>query len=202
MTNHHTLKLTDDEAAAIALAADGAWRTPLPTIDQGSEADLAAAVLRGRRSLVVRDLARPDGTPAGPAAEVLARLGTGPRASFTLVDERGRWIPAGLTVYLYGPSPDDVVLSHVVAGAGVHYFRVAPPAGQWLALAELAEAVFDRGFPVAEGTAAQPAAAVLSVVGHDGARNVLVAHGEASTLSDPHQAAFGSAAQAVSWVQA
>ena len=174
MTNTHTLALTDDEAAAIALRAEGGWRTPLPTVDQASEADLAAAVLRGRRSLAVRDLVQRDGTPTGPAAEVLARLGTGPRAAFTLVDEKGHWIPSGLTVYLYGTSPDDVVMSHVVAGAGVHYFRVEPPAGQWTALTELAEAVFDRGFTEAKAGAAQPAAAVLSLAGRDGIRNVLV----------------------------
>ncbi len=202
MTNTHTLALTDDEAAAIALRADGGWRTPLPTIDQASEADLAAAVLRGRRSLVVRDLAQPDGTPTGPAADVLARLGTGPRAAFTLVDEQGRWIPSGLTVYLYGPSPDHIAMSHVVAAAGVHYFRVQPPAGQWAALTELAQAVFDSGFSAAESGAPQPAAAVLSVAGQDGIRNVLVGHGEASTLSGPGHAAFRSAAQAVSWMQA
>ncbi len=52
-----TLKLTDEEAAVIAVLADGAWRTPLLTINEASKAELAASVLRGRRSLVVRDLA-------------------------------------------------------------------------------------------------------------------------------------------------
>lgn len=130
MTNDCTLALTDDEAAAVALATGGAWRPPLPTIDQASEADLAAAILRGRRSLVVRDLARPDGTATGDAAEVIARLGTGPRATFSLVDRGGSWIPEGLTIHLYGPAPDQAEMSQVIAAAGVHYFRVAPPPGR------------------------------------------------------------------------
>jgi hypothetical protein len=194
----YTLAITDDEAAAIALQANGAWRTPLPTVEQASEAGLASAVLRGRRSLIVRDLARPDGTALGAAAEVLAGLGTGPRAAFMLVDERGAWIPAGLTVYLYGPAPDKAEMSHVVAPAGVHYFRLAPPAGQWHALTELAEAVFESGFTEAGAGGRQPAAALVSVVGDAGVRTIRVTRGEAGAGS----AAFSTAAQAVAWLTA
>ena len=202
MTNAYTLALTDDEAAAMALAADGAWRTPLPTVDRASEADLAAAILRGRRSLVIRDLAKPDGTATGAAAEVLARLGTGPRAAFTLVDRGGSWIPEGLTIYLYGPAPDQAEMSHVVAAAGVHYFRVAPPPGQWLALTELAKGVFESGFIPADDGARQPAAAVLSVTREAGTRAVLVTRGEAGTGTGDGPASFTSAAQAVAWLTA
>jgi hypothetical protein len=198
MVNTGTLALTDDEAAAVALKANGAWRTPLPTVNETSRADLAQAVLRGRRSLVVRELARPDGTALGEAAEVLAGLGTGPRAAFMLVDERGAWVPAGLTVYLYGPAPDKAEMSHVVAAAGVHYFRLSPPQGQWLALTELAEAVFESGFTEAGNGGQQPAAALLFVVGDAGARTVRVARGEAAAES----AAFSTVAQAVAWLTA
>jgi hypothetical protein len=168
MTNAYTLTLTDDEAVAIALLADGSWHPPLPTLDESNQADLAQAVLRGRRSLVVRELAKPDGTVAGAAAEVLKRLGTGPRAAFVLVDGNGNWVPDGLTVYLYGAAVDDVEMTHVVASVGVHYFRVAPPPRQWDALTELAEAVFEDGFTAAENGAQQPAAALLLVVRQPG----------------------------------
>lgn len=202
MENTDTLALTDDEAVAIALQANGAWRARLPTVDEASEASLASAVLRGRRSLVIRDLAKPDGTVLGDAAEVLARLGTGPRVVFMLIDSDGRWIPDGLTCYLYGPAPDQAEMSHIVAEAGVHYFRVAPPAGQWLALTELAESIFDDGFSAAGIGAQQPAAALLSVVREAGQRTIRVSRGEASVDHAAQAAAFQSAAQAVAWLTA
>jgi hypothetical protein len=191
-------ELTEDQIRSLLAAGDPQY---------AATALVAAAVLRGRRSLVVRELARPDGTPTGEPAEVLTRLGTRPCAAFMLVDDHGNWVPAGLTVYLYGPAPDDVRMSHVIASAGVHYFRVAPPPGQWLALTDLAEAVFQSGFPAAENSAPQPAAALLLVAREAGNRTVFVARGQATAGqgaepagqgSEP--AAFASAAQAVAWM--
>jgi len=199
MTNAYTLTLTDDEAAALALEANGAWRTPLPTVDLTSAADVAQAVLRGRRSLAVRDLATPGGTAVAEAAEVLKRLGGGPRAMFMLVDSDGNWVPAGLTVYLYGARVNDVEMSHVVSAAGVHYFRVMPPGRQWYALTELAEAVYADGFNPAANGAQQPAAAVLVVVREQGIRSVRIAPGSASA-GDPGPVAFGSVAEAAAWL--
>jgi len=200
MANVNGLALTDDEAAAVAVHANGAWRTPLPTVDESDEADLALAILRGRRSLVIRELGQPDGTITGAAAEVLAKLGAGPCAAFMLVDADGNWFPAGPTVYLYGPAPDHVDMSHVVAPAGVHYFRVTPPPRQWFALTELAEAVFEDGFTTAEDGAKQPAAVLLSVLRQPGLRIVRVAHGQASTAASREPVVFGSVAQAVDWL--
>lgn len=202
MANFNGLALTDDEAAAVAVHANGAWRTPLPTVDESDEADLSLAILRGRRSLVIRELGEPDGSLTGGAAEVLARLGTGPCAAFMLVDADGNWLPAGPTVYLYGPAPDHVEMSHVVAPAGVHYFRAAPPPRQWLALTELAEAVFQDGFTTAADGAKQPAAVLLSVIGQLGLRIVRVARGEARTVESREPVAFRSVAQAVDWLLA
>jgi hypothetical protein len=196
------LALTDDEAAAVAVHAKGAWRTPLPTVDESDKADLALAIMRGRRSLAVRDLGEPDGTITGAAADVLARLGTGPCAAFMLIDADGNWFPAGLSVYLYGPAPDRAEMSHVVTAAGVHYFWVTPPASQWRGLTGLAEAVFDGGFTQVQNGARQPAAALLSVIGAAGVRSVRVAHGEAGTAAGQEPAAFSSVAQAVGWLQA
>lgn len=197
-----TIKLTDDEAAALAIRGEGAWRTPLPTVNETSQADLAAAVLRGRRSLVVRELAEPDGTPSGAAAEVLKRLGTGPCAMFMLVDGDGNWVPSGFTSYLYGATVDDVEMSHLVAAAGVHYFRVTPPPGQWRALTELAEAIFADGFAAAEAGEQQPAAALLHVVRPESIRSIRVARATANTAKGRVPAAFPSVAQAVAWLLA
>jgi hypothetical protein len=202
MTDENRLALTDDEAAAVAVHANGAWRTPLPTVDERDKADLGLAILRGRRSLAVRELCKPDGTITGKAAEVLTRLGTGPCAAFMLVDADGNWLPAGPTVYLYGPAPDHVEMSHVVAPAGVHYFRITPPPRQWHALTELAGAVFRDGFTAAENGAKQPAAVLLSVTGQPDLRIVRVAHGEASAVQSREPVSFESVGRAVDWLLA
>ena len=147
------LTLTDDEAVVLAVALPDPWRVPLPTVDQKNRDSLTRAAYRGRRSLVVRDLAESDGTLIGAAAEVAKRLGTGLRAFFLLADEKGNWLPSGVTVYLYGPALDAIEVSQTVADAGVHYFRLAPPPGQWQALALLAESIYADGFA---DPAAQP----------------------------------------------
>ena len=202
MADTRRLAVTDDEAAAIAVQAYGSWRAPLPTVHETDAACLTSAIQRGRRSLEIRDLAGPGGTVIGDAAEVLKRLGTGLCAAFMLIDEDSNWMPAGPTVYLYGRVPDDVEMSHVVAGAGVHYFRVEPPPNQWLALTELAEAVFQDGFSVAREGVQQPAAALLSVIREAGIRSVRVAHRGASAVQQPDPMTFASVAEAVSWLQA
>ncbi len=119
-----------------------------------------------------------------------------------LVDADSNWLPGGLTIYLYGPAPDQVELSQVVAAAGVHYFRVKPPPDQWRALTDLAQAVFDDGFTDAADGAKQPAAAVLSVASEAGLRSVRVAHGAASTTRNPEPITFTTVAEAIGWMVA
>lgn len=199
MANSDTLALTDDETVAVALLADGNWRPPLPTIDDGSDAELTTALLRGRRSLVVRDLAGPDGTLTGAAAEVLKRFGAGPRAAFLLLDAAGNWVPGGATIYLYGTTVDDIEMSHVIAAAGVHYYRVGPPPRQWHALTELAEAVFADGLTPAEA-GPQPVAALLLVTGAAGLKSIRVAKGAVGVARGPVTGTFPSVAAAVAWL--
>lgn len=200
-----TLTLTDDEAVTLAVTLSEPWRAPLPTVDLSSKDDLARALFRGRRSLAARDLAAADGAPSGLAAEVLKRLGTGLRVMFMLADSNGDWLPQGVTICLYGTAVDDIELSHVVAAAGVHYFRLAPPAGQWRALTELAETVFTDGFGTdsrsgAGGATPWPAAAMLSSVRPEGIRTIRVARGSVTTGRGPVPASFGSFSEAVFWL--
>jgi hypothetical protein len=201
MTSASKLTLTDDEAVAVAFLADGTWRPPLPTVDDTSDAELAAALLRGRRSLIVREFAEPDGTLTGAAAEVLKRFGAGPRAAFLLLDAAGNWVPGGATIYLYGTTIGDIEMSHVIAAAGVHYFRVAPLPRQWHALAELAEAVFADGLTTAE-VGPQPAAALLLITGAPGAglKSIQVAKGSVRVAQGPITGTFPSVAAAVAWL--
>jgi hypothetical protein len=198
------LALTDDEAVALAVSLPEPWRAPLPSVDLTRRESLVQAAHRGRRSLVVRDLATSGGTPAGRAAEVAKCLATGLRAFFLLSDEAGDWLPGGVTVYLYGPALDAIEVSQTIADAGVHYFRVAPPPGQWQALVMLAEAVHADGF--AEQAAGRgkprPAAALLHVVRPDGIRFIRVVQGAVTTGRGPVPARFPSVPDAVSWLLA
>jgi hypothetical protein len=198
------LALTDDEAVALALALPEPWRAPLPTVDQRSRESLLQAAYRGRRSLVVRDLAASDGTLTGMAADVAKRLGTGLRAFFLLADEEGNWLPGGVTVYLYGPTLDAIEASQTVAAAGVHYFRLAPPPGQWQALTLLAESIYTGGFaePAGQPARTRPAAAMLHVVRPDGIRSIRVARGTVTTGRGPVPAQFAAVPQALAWLVA
>jgi hypothetical protein len=198
------LTLTDDEAVALSLSLPEPWRAPLPTVDETSREGLAQAAYRGRRSMVVRDLAASDGTPMGLAAELAKRLGTGLRAFFLLADEAGNWLPGGATVYLYGPALDAIGVNQTVADAGVHYFRLSPPPGQWKALVLLAEGVYADGFadPSQSRRRPRPAAAILHVVRPDGIRFVRITRGAVTTGRGPVPARFPSVTEAVSWLLA
>jgi hypothetical protein len=194
--------LTDDEAVALAATLPEPWRAPLPTVDQENRDSLIQATYRGRRSLVVRDLAASDGTLIGMAAEIAKRLGTGLRAFFLLADEKGNWLPSGVTVYLYGPALDAIEVSQTVADAGVHYFRLAPPPGQWQALTLLAESIYAEGFadPAGQRGKARPIAALLHVVRPDGIRSIRVARGVVTTGRGPVPAPFPSIPEAIAWL--
>ena len=68
-----SVALTDDEVAAAAFKSGATWPSPLPTLVDRSEGELAAAVFRGWRSLTVRDLLT-DGAPAAHVAAVIAAV--------------------------------------------------------------------------------------------------------------------------------
>lgn len=201
-TTFDLLALTDDEAVALSVSLPGPWRAPLPTVDHTNRESLVQAAHRGRRSLVIRDLAEPDGKPAGLAAEAASRLATGLRAFFLLADEAGNWLPDGITVYLYGPALDAIEVSQTVADAGVHYFRLAPPPGQWQALTMLAQGIHTDGFadPASRRGGARPAAALLHVVRPDGIRFIRVAPGSVTTGRGPVPARFPSVPDGVTWL--
>lgn len=198
------LALTDDEAVALAAISPDQWRAPLPTVDHKNRDELARAVARGRRSLAVRDLAESDGKPLGLAAELSRRLAAGVRAFFLFADEAGNWLPNGVTVYLYGPALDAIEVSQTITEAGVHYFRFAPPPGQWQALTMLAQGVYSDGFAeqASQRGRARPAAGLLYVVRPEGLRFIRVTPGTVSTGRGPVPARFPSVADAVSWLLA
>lgn len=194
------LDLTDDEAAAVALLLDGMWRTPLPTVDERDESAVAGAILRGRRSLYVRELADADGTPQGALADLVESIRRGPVAAFQLVDAEGNWVPRGFTLYLYGEHPDSAGTSHVLALSGVHYFRTGEPGEGWRALTELVEAYFTEGFDKAADGEVQPAGALLSVVGPEETRTVRVARSVLGTNDGGLLRSWSSLPEALAWL--
>jgi hypothetical protein len=204
VTTADPLALTDDEVASLAVSLREPWRAPLPTVDRTSSQSFAEAVLRGRRSLVLRNLATSEGSPAGPAAELARKLKPGLRAFFLLADQADNWLPGGVTVYLYGPALDAIDVNHTVTEAGVHYFRLAPPPGQWAALTQLAESVAASGFPdqPGHGGRPQPAAAFLFVIRPEGTRSIRVAKGSVTTGRGPVPARFPSVTDGVAWLLA
>jgi hypothetical protein len=194
-----TLAVTDDEAAAVAVLMDGMWPTPLPTVER-DEAAIVAAILRGRRSLYVRELADADGAPVDTLAVLFDAIQHGPVAAFQLVDREGNWVPGGPTLYLYGEDPGSAATSHVLTLSGIHYFRAGEPGKGWGALTELVEAYFTEGFDKASDGDPQPAGALLSVVGPDETRTLRVARGELATDEDGLVRTWSSLPEALRWL--
>lgn len=194
------LSLTDDEAAAVAVLLDGTWRTPLPTVDEREESAVAAAILRGRRSLYVRELADADGSPQGGLGALVDSISYGPVAAFQLIDAEGDWVPGGFTLYLYGENPDTAATSHVLTLSGVHYFRTGDAGEGWRALTELVAAYFTEGFDNAAPGEAQPAAALLSVVGTDETRTVRVARAELTADDRGLLRTWSTLSEALAWL--
>ena len=54
------MKLSDDELMFVSLMSNQPWRSPLPTIVMSEQSHIIAAGLRGRRSLMIRDLISED----------------------------------------------------------------------------------------------------------------------------------------------
>jgi len=161
----------------------------------------------GLRSLWEKELR---GSHLERLREVIPRLGedkrlaTGLRAFFLFADEAGNWLPHGITVYLYGSTLEAIEVSQTIADAGVHYFRLAPPPGQWQALTLLAGSIHADGFaePAGQRGKPRPAAALLHVVRPDGIRFIQVAQGAVTTGRGPVPARFPSVPEAVSWLLA
>jgi hypothetical protein len=196
------LVLTDDEAVALAVLIGRPWFTPLPTVDETAEQDLAAALDRGRRSLWVRELVGETGTPEGELAPVVRTLVGGPLASFFLVDGAGHWVPDGTTVYLYGHALDHIEMSHVVAAAGVHHFGPGSLAGSWPAMRDLASAVYAAGIRSPDGSPAETVSACLGVRDSAGNFRMLqLQQGAASEYDVSSGANFPDLLAALSWLE-
>jgi hypothetical protein len=126
-------RLTDDEILALLADDVAPLASPLPSLgvpEPGTEqaADEARrAVMRGRRSLLVRDLARPPSDGSGPdvspaLADLARRLSAGPALTVSVERQRGRWLPGDLCGLAYRSGPAEPLLVEAVSEAGIHSF--------------------------------------------------------------------------------
>lgn len=115
-------RLTDDEIAALAADQGGAWFAPLPTINDSDAAELMRAVLRGRRSIAVRNSVFVDtGGTARTVAEVRSviapAVGTPPRLTAYVADEENPEMLAGLSLSVF-PAADATERTVVLTTSG------------------------------------------------------------------------------------
>ena len=134
------LALTDDEVVAIALAAGSFWPSFLPTVDIDDSDELARASLRGRRSLLVRQLPEGEGEPAADVRLVLNLPGRLDGVSVVVADaELNRRAEAHTSVHY--PNGAAWMLESI-SPLGVHEFDVLSRDVHHEYIAEMATALF------------------------------------------------------------
>lgn len=151
--------LTDDELVAIAAADDGTWPTAVPTVDVDNDIDVARAILRGRRSLGVRELLSPD-RAVDDDSVILARdvLRADPPLIAYLAHDRQVARMAG-NGFAAARRSDDSWVTDVTAITGVHNLAVTDGQTVVVLLEALATKVFT------EGALAGPNDSALFIVG-------------------------------------
>ena len=113
------LRLSDEEALALAVQADRSWPSPLPTVDLASSEEVLAAIMRGWRSLSIRDLVI-DGAPS-PALAVATRAVNGVVFARTFLSNSGV-VPSSLGSFttFIAASDRNAIIVNVATPAGVH----------------------------------------------------------------------------------
>jgi hypothetical protein len=149
-------RLTDDEI--LALLADGVapLAAPLPSLgvpeagDKEAADEARRAVMRGRRSLMVRDLARPPSDGDAPElsaalAELVRRLSGGPAVTVSVERRRGRWLPGDLCSLAYRSEAAEPLLLQAVSEPGIHSFDLVTRDVLRSQLDGLVQAAFSEG---------------------------------------------------------
>jgi hypothetical protein len=142
-----TILLTDDEVVAIAVHRGRQWPTILTSVDSSSTQDMAFAMVRGTRSLVVRRLAR-DESSAIRLSERLTELIEPFLGDPVLhvypapMGSPGR--VAGAVVYVYAHNSAGDYPIEVVYGYGLHELSTVDEVRLHALLARLIGSAFDR----------------------------------------------------------
>lgn len=198
--SHDIVPLTDDEVVAIAVELGAPWGGPLPTVDIGDADALQSALVRGRRSLMVRGLTADAGDGPAVDAGLLSDLATGTAENIllsTFVATRDlTYVSEGTAAVVYADAAghqggDAAVLVEAVSGSGIHYFAIQSRRAAVAAVTETVAEVFAEGLTVQAGSetlpdalvhcvSTRPARGLLGVVAHGAAR--LIAVGSSGTV--------------------
>ena len=141
--------MTDDEVVAVSVRLEAPWRTILPTVALEPSERALVAVMRGSRSLYVRDLLDADSDELDPVL----------LAHFKALGER----PVRIAVY--AADRDGEALD----GAVAQYFFARPGDGHWMCDAISAGGVHTWGSDSADSVQSDALRAITDVLG-DGVR--------------------------------
>lgn len=149
-------RLTEDEITALVSQAGVTWPVPLTTLDTTDEDSIGASVLRGLRSLLVRDLARPLAESGLELdADLLAAIRAVPDAEVQIQVSVG--VPAAVVsdsrpvLSIFGPSVDGTWQSVTSSILGTVELTEIGLDQARTALVGLLQAAHDEGVKVPEG---------------------------------------------------
>jgi hypothetical protein len=170
--------LSDDEVVALAVTEATGWPVPLTTVPT-TPSELGAAVLRGRRSLAIRELVGSDGSTSAEVSEPVKSAVSALVRWYAYTAARDSLsVPSGSSTYAFLQGESATI--DTVSAAGVHRFATGTAEEASDLIVALAKNVFDHGFRGAEGEGAL-------VVGSTGASSwILVGKDrmESGTFSD------------------
>jgi hypothetical protein len=141
--------LSDDEVVALAVTEATGWPVPLTTVPT-TPSELGAAVLRGRRSLAIRELVGSDGSTSAEVSEPVKSAVSAPVRWYAYTAARDSLsVPSGSSTYAFLQGESATI--DTVSAAGVHRFATGTAEEASDLIVALAKNVFDHGFRGAEG---------------------------------------------------
>jgi hypothetical protein len=192
-----TTLLTDDEVVAIAAHRGRPWPTIVTSVDTSSAHELASAMVRGTRSLVVRGLARTESGAirlAGPLDTLIEPLFDDPSLHVYSAPQRSPGQVDGGVVYIYPQDTSGRYPIEVVRGYGLHELSAVGRNDALALLARLIEAAFDRD-PASQGAVdsanrePEARALYLSAAPGPGRDAVEISHGRVAWGTYPEEGA-------------
>lgn len=197
-----TAQLTDDEIVALVAETGVTWPLALATVDVTDDEAMRAAVVRGIRSLLVRDLARarqPVGLDTDEAVLALVRAVAGASTHLQVrlgVDDADA-TGARQLLSLHGTDGAATWISATSSPLGINEISVVSSEEARSVLHGLLAEVYTNGVPEGGGSAGRGRLQVLRSGGTT-SRTVVVERGSVTTVGRGEDA--GSAAQApIEW---
>lgn len=137
--------LSDDEVVALAAQSGSVWAVPLPTVDVNRPEELGAALLRGLRSLRMRDLLLDSGEDAVTRPDVAAFSAASTTPAVLIIHQlmpTTEGTRAGGCL-LALRTPKGQVLLDLVSPTGVHEHTILAPVEALAVVGDYLKGVFD-----------------------------------------------------------